>query len=75
MECVFDSQRDLSGKGISALVIGRVVRAAIDANYMNGSEKKYGPDGFMYYLYDLDDLATGDKGTRKVASLNVIRNA
>jgi len=75
VECVFDSQLDLSRKGISALIIGKVVWAAIEDAYVNGSEKKYGPNGFMYYLYDLEDFATGDKGTRKVASLEVIRNA
>jgi hypothetical protein len=75
LECVFDSQRDLSGQGISALVIGKVVWAAMEADYMNGSEKKYGPDGFMYYLYELADFATSDQGVRKVATLNVGRKA
>jgi flavin reductase (DIM6/NTAB) family NADH-FMN oxidoreductase RutF len=75
LECVFESQMDLSKKGISALVIGRVVWAAIEDDYVNGSEKKYGPDGFMYYLYELEDFLTSDKGRRKVASLKVIGNA
>jgi flavin reductase (DIM6/NTAB) family NADH-FMN oxidoreductase RutF len=75
LECIFDSQKDLSGKGISALVIGKVVWAAIEDDYVNGSEKKYGPDGFMYYLTELEDFATNDKGVRKVASLKVIRKA
>mgnify|MGYP001050252652 FL=1 len=48
---------------------------AIEEDYVNGSEKKYGPDGFMYYLYELDDYATNDQGTRKVASLKVVRKA
>jgi flavin reductase (DIM6/NTAB) family NADH-FMN oxidoreductase RutF len=75
LECVFDSQLDLSRKGLSALVIGKVVRAAIEDDYVNGSEKKYGPDGFMYYLYEPEDFVVGDQGTRKVAALNVIRKA
>ena len=75
LECIFDSQIDLSRKGISALVIGKVVWAAIEDDYVNGSEKKYGPDGFMYYLYELEDFATNDKGVRKVASLKVTRKA
>jgi hypothetical protein len=66
---------DLSKKGISALVVGKVVWAAIEDDYVNGSEKKYGPEGFMYYLYELEDFATSDKGARKVASLKVIRQA
>jgi len=75
LECILDSQIDLSRKGISALVIGKVVWAAIEDDYVNGSEKKYGPDGFMYYLYELEDFAMSDKGARKVASLKVIRKA
>ncbi len=75
LECIFDSQLDLSRKGTSALVIGKVVWAAMEADYMNGSEKKYGPDGFMYYLYELEDFAASDKGARKVASLKVARKA
>jgi flavin reductase (DIM6/NTAB) family NADH-FMN oxidoreductase RutF len=75
LECVFDSQIDLSRKGISALIIGKVIWAAIEDDYVNGSEKKCGPDGFMYYLYELEDFATNDKGVRKVASLKVIGKA
>jgi len=75
LECVFDSQVDLSRKGISALIIGKVVWAAMEGDYLNGSAKKYGPDGFMYYLYELKDFATSDQGERKVASLNVLRKA
>jgi flavin reductase (DIM6/NTAB) family NADH-FMN oxidoreductase RutF len=75
LECILDTQIDLSRKGISALVIGKVVWAAIEDDYVNGSEKKYGPDGFMYYLYELEDFATSDQGARKVASLQVIRKA
>jgi flavin reductase (DIM6/NTAB) family NADH-FMN oxidoreductase RutF len=75
LECKFERQVDLSMKGISALVIGRVVRAAIEDDFVNGSEKKYGPEGFMYYLYELEDFVTNDKGVRMVASLKVTRKA
>jgi hypothetical protein len=66
---------DLSGRGISALVVGKVVWAAIEDDFVNGSKKKYGPDGFMYYLSELKNFPTSEKGIRKVASLNVIREA
>jgi len=75
LECKFHSNNDLSGKGISSLIIGKVLSAAIDSDYLNGSEKKYGKDGFMYYLYDLQDFASGDQGERKIASLNILRKA
>jgi flavin reductase (DIM6/NTAB) family NADH-FMN oxidoreductase RutF len=75
LECVFESQMDLSGRGITALVVGKVVWAAIEDDFVNGSKKKYGPDGFMYYLSELKTFPTSEKGIRKVASLNVIREA
>ena len=75
IECTFHSNIDLSGKGITSLIIGKVLSAAIDDDYLNGSEKKYGKDCFMYYLYDLQDFTFGDQGERKVASLNILRKA
>ena len=75
IECTFHSNIDLSGKGIMSLIIGKVLSAAIDDEYLNGSEKKYGKDGFMYYLYDLQDFTSGDQGERKVASLNILRKS
>ncbi|HCS40240.1 MAG TPA: hypothetical protein DIW44_11745 [Anaerolineaceae bacterium] len=73
LECRFRSDSDLSGKSIQSLVIGEVVSAAVEEEYINGAEKKYGPEGFMYYGYALKDFASGDEGERKVASLNVLR--
>ncbi len=75
LECAFHSNIDLSGQGITSLIIGKVLSAAIDDDYINGSAKKYGKDGFMYYLYDLQDFTSGDQGERKVASLNILRKA
>jgi flavin reductase (DIM6/NTAB) family NADH-FMN oxidoreductase RutF len=75
LECTFHSNIDLSGRGITSLIIGKILSAAIDDDYLNGSEKKYGKDGFMYYLYELQDFTFGDQGERKVASLNILRNA
>jgi flavin reductase (DIM6/NTAB) family NADH-FMN oxidoreductase RutF len=75
IECTFHSNIDLSGKGITSLIVGKVLLAAIDDDYINESEKKYGKDGFMYYLYDLQDFTSGDQGERKVASLNILRKA
>jgi len=75
IECTFHADIDLSGKGITSLIIGKVLSAAIEDDYLNGSEMKYGKDGFMYYLYDLQNFTVGDQGERKVASLNILRKA
>jgi flavin reductase (DIM6/NTAB) family NADH-FMN oxidoreductase RutF len=73
LECSFESGIDLSGKGISSLLIGKVILGAIDENFINGSANKYGPDGFMFYLNELYNFSSGNQGERKVASLRVMR--
>ena len=74
LECEFVSAADLSGQGISSLLIGKVVNAAVEEDYLNGFEKKYGEDGFMFYLYSLNNFAvSGDEGERKAASLKILR--
>jgi flavin reductase (DIM6/NTAB) family NADH-FMN oxidoreductase RutF len=75
LECTLHTNIDLSGEGITSLVIGKVLSVAMDSDYINGSDKKYGQNGFMYYLYDLQNFASGDQGVRKVASLNILRKA
>ncbi len=75
LECVFQSQHEPSGKGTFALMIGRVVHAAMEESHVNGSDMKYGPDGFMVYLSEMEAFPGNEKATRKVASLNVIRRA
>jgi flavin reductase (DIM6/NTAB) family NADH-FMN oxidoreductase RutF len=75
LECHLKTDIDLSGLGIQSLIVGQVLSAAIENDYLNGSEKKYGQDGFMFYGYDLQDFASGDQGERKVASLNILRKA
>jgi flavin reductase (DIM6/NTAB) family NADH-FMN oxidoreductase RutF len=75
LECRLQSESDLSGQGINSLLIGRVLCAAVEEEYLNGADKKYGQDGFMYYLYDLYNYKNGDQGERKIASLNVLRKA
>jgi flavin reductase (DIM6/NTAB) family NADH-FMN oxidoreductase RutF len=75
LECQLKNNIDLSGKGIQCLVIGQVLLAAIEEDYVNGSSKKYGQDGFMYYANELYDFSSGDQGERKVATLNILRKA
>jgi flavin reductase (DIM6/NTAB) family NADH-FMN oxidoreductase RutF len=76
LECTLKTDLDLSGLGIQSLLIGQVRLAAIEEEYLNGADKKYGLDGFMLYgnaLYDF--FARGDEGERKVAALNILRKA
>ena len=75
LECTLNTTLDLSQQGIQALVIGDVLSAAIEHDYLNGTDKKYGQDGFMFYANDLRDFASGNQGERAVAALNLLRKA
>jgi flavin reductase (DIM6/NTAB) family NADH-FMN oxidoreductase RutF len=75
LECQLKTDLDLSGQGIQSLVIGQVLLAAMEEEYLNGSENKYGRDGFMFYGNELYNFASSDQGERKVASLNILRKA
>ena len=68
LECSFESEQDVSKAGVNSLVIGRVVHAAIDKEYISGM-KKYGEDGFMFYFAELFDFAKDNDGKRRYASL------
>ena len=73
LECTLESMIDLSGKGITSLVVGRVVSIAADENYARGLDEKYGPSGFMFNIHAPKNLTTGEGDTTAVASLNVLR--
>ena len=73
LECTLESMIDLSGKGITSLVVGRVVSIAADENYARGLDEKYGPSGFMFSIHAPKNLTTGEGDTTAVASLNVLR--
>lgn len=70
LECILHSEQDLSGIGMTSHVIGKVCHAAVDELFMNGA-KKYGTDGFMFYLNDLIDYKNGNESKRRYASLNL----
>lgn len=51
LECTLESERDLSGKGISSLVIGKVNALAIDESFANNLDGRYGQKGFMFNIH------------------------
>lgn len=71
-ECKLESTSDLSGKGISSLVIGRVVHAAIDENHKD-INAVCGNKGFMFYIHAPKDLSTGEGENGAIAQLKVVR--
>lgn len=71
LECTFESAQDISGAGINSLVIGKVVHAAVEEEYMSGLNK-YGENGFMFYLQELFDYEKNNEGKRRYASLKML---
>ena len=59
MECTLKEIRDLSGAGITAMVIGQVEHLSVDAEYAQGYEKRYGGNGYMMLIPAPQNLVTG----------------
>lgn len=60
----------LSKHHIQALMVAGLVRhAAADEGYMNGIDRRYGPDGFIYNVHSPQDAATGAEGDWRIATL------
>lgn len=71
-ECTLKSTEDLSGKGITSLVIGRVNHAAVEENNHN-IDKVCGADGFMFDVHSPKNPLTGEGKTTALAALNPLR--
>lgn len=72
LECQLACNVDLSRMGINSMIIGRVVNAAIEEKYIEGVDKRYGKEGFMFNIHEPADYATGQLNDTHVASLEVL---
>lgn len=68
LECSLESSQDISKAGVNELIIGRVVHAAVDENYINGMEK-YSEKGFMFYFQELFNFSQNNDGKRRYSHL------
>lgn len=71
MECVLNDIQDLSGAGITAMVIGQVQHISVDEEYARGYEKRYGEDGFMALIPAPQDLVTGEPNRSAIANIDI----
>lgn len=71
MECTLKSTEDLSGVGITAMVIGQVQHISVEQDYARGYEKRYGKDGFMMLVPAPQDLVTGEPGQSGIATVKI----
>lgn len=72
LECQLACNVDLSRKGINSMIIGRVLHAAIEQTYIEGVDKRYGKQGFMFNIHEPADYATGQLDDTHLASLEVL---
>lgn len=72
LECAFESAQDLSGKGIIALVVGRVTHAAAEEGF-HALDKICSPEGFMFNVHAPKHPLTGEGSLTAVSSLKAER--
>ena len=71
MECTLKEVQDLSGAGITAMIVGQVQRISVDEKYAQGYEQKYGKDGFMMLIPAPQNLNTGEPNQSAIATINI----
>lgn len=71
MECTLRSAEDLSGAGVTSMIIGQVQHVSVDEEYASGYEKRYGKDGFMMLVPAPQDLVTGEPAQSAIATVDI----
>lgn len=69
-ECTLEETKDLSGAGITAMVVGRVRHMAVEAAYAQGYAR-YGREGFMLLAPAPQDLVTGAPNASAIATVRI----
>lgn len=73
IECTLKDAQDLSGAGITAMIIGQVQHISVDEEYAQGYEKRYGKDGFMMLIPAPRNLVTGEPKHSAIATVSIER--
>ena len=71
MECTLKEIKDLSGAGVTAMVIGQAQHISVDEAYARGYEPRYGKDGFMLLVPAPQDLVTGEPNQSAIATVKI----
>lgn len=71
MECTLKETQDLSGAGITSMIIGQVQHISVEEEYSQGYEKRYGKDGFMMLIPAPQDLKTGEPNQSAIATVSI----
>ncbi len=71
MECTLKDIYDLSGAGITAMVIGKVQHISVEKEYAQGYKNRYGKDGFMMLVPAPQNLITGESTQSGIAIVDI----
>lgn len=71
MECTLKDIQDLSGAGITAMVVGQVRHISVEKEYAQGYRQRYGKDGFMMLIPAPQDLITGEPAQSAIATVSI----
>lgn len=73
LECTLKQMEDLSGAGITAMVIGQVQHASVEESYAQGYSQRYGENGFMMLVPAPQNLITGEPAQSGIATIQIQR--
>lgn len=71
IECTLKETKDLSGAGITAMVIGQVLHISVEKEYAQGYAQRYGKEGFMMLIPAPQDLVTGEPNLSAIGTINI----
>ena len=71
IECTLKGTQDLSGAGITSMIIGQVQHISVEEEYAHGYEKRYRKDGFMMLIPAPQNLKTGEPNQSAIATINI----
>ncbi|HIS94153.1 MAG TPA: flavin reductase [Candidatus Ventricola gallistercoris] len=73
VECTLRETMDLSGAGITAMVIGQVQHLSVEETHARGPQNRSGENGFMMLVPGVQNLVTGEPNPSGIATVNVER--
>ena len=71
MECTLKEIQDLSGAGMTAMVIGEVQHMSVAHEYAEVYQLRYGKDGYMMLIPAPQNLLTGESNPSAIATVEI----
>ncbi|MBQ8616659.1 MAG: flavin reductase [Oscillospiraceae bacterium] len=71
LECQLEALAPL-GNPDNLMAVGKVVHAAAHEGYMDGIDRRYGPEGFMFNIHSPQKAASGEEGATGVGVMALL---